>query len=112
VSQELYFRLPGRARSLAATLQGLYLRWWRYGPGSERLAQAALDRVRVCYVVSTCLTEDTARTLIGRVRDRLGDVDVVLDEVAELPREANGKIRSVICAIPPAEREAVLRAPA
>jgi phenylacetate-coenzyme A ligase PaaK-like adenylate-forming protein len=42
--QQLYFRLPGRARSLAATLQGLYLRWWRYGPGSERLAQAALER--------------------------------------------------------------------
>lgn len=42
--QRLYFRLPGPARSVAATLQGLYLRWWRYGPGSERLAREALER--------------------------------------------------------------------
>jgi len=42
--QQLYFRLPGPARSVAATMQGLYLRWWRYGPGSERLAEEALER--------------------------------------------------------------------
>ena len=42
--QRLYFRLPGPARSVAATLQGLYLRWWRYGPGSARLAREALER--------------------------------------------------------------------
>jgi len=29
--QQLYFRLPGPARSVAATMQGLYLRWRRYG---------------------------------------------------------------------------------
>jgi hypothetical protein len=40
----------------------------------------------------------------------MGDVQVVLQEVTEIPRSANGKIRSMICAVPAAEREAVLAA--
>jgi hypothetical protein len=39
----------------------------------------------------------------------MGDVQVVLQEVTEIPRSANGKVRSMICAVPAAEREAVLR---
>lgn len=40
----VYHRLPAPARSAAATLRGLYLRMWRYGPESERLQQEALER--------------------------------------------------------------------
>ena len=40
----LYYRLPAPARSIAATLEGYYLRWWRYGPMSERLMQEAIER--------------------------------------------------------------------
>jgi phenylacetate-coenzyme A ligase PaaK-like adenylate-forming protein len=41
---QLYHRLPPTLRSVAASLQGLYLRHWRYGPNSERLAGEALAR--------------------------------------------------------------------
>lgn len=40
----IYHRLPAPVRSAAATLRGFYLRRWRYGPESERLAEAAIER--------------------------------------------------------------------
>lgn len=41
---KLYHGMPAPARSVAATLRGSYLRWWRYGPESERLVAATLAR--------------------------------------------------------------------
>lgn len=40
----LYHHLPPFARDLAASARGYYLRWWRYGPGTERLVEEALER--------------------------------------------------------------------
>ena len=40
----LYHRLPGPARSAAATLRGFYLHLWRYGRESEGLLRRALER--------------------------------------------------------------------
>jgi phenylacetate-CoA ligase len=41
---KIYHRLPAPARSLAASLRGLYLRSWRYGVESEELIAAASER--------------------------------------------------------------------
>ena len=41
---KLYDHLPTPMRSLAASLRGLYLRSWRYGPETERLVEEALGR--------------------------------------------------------------------
>jgi phenylacetate-CoA ligase len=41
---QLYYNLPASLRSCAASLRGLYLRSWRYGPETERLVEEALDR--------------------------------------------------------------------
>jgi phenylacetate-CoA ligase len=40
----LYHHLPVPLRSVAASLRGLYLRSWRYGPETERLVEEALER--------------------------------------------------------------------
>lgn len=40
----LYHHLPPFARDLAASARGYYLRWWRYGPETERLVEEALER--------------------------------------------------------------------
>lgn len=40
----LYHRLPYSGRCLAASLRGLYLRRWRYGPETPRLVEEALER--------------------------------------------------------------------
>jgi phenylacetate-CoA ligase len=41
---KLYDYFPSPLRSLAASLRGLYLRSWRYGPETERLVEEALSR--------------------------------------------------------------------
>ena len=41
---KFYHRLPSRMRSAAATVHGWYLNRWRYGAGSEELAQEARER--------------------------------------------------------------------
>jgi phenylacetate-CoA ligase len=41
---KLYDYFPPPLRSLAASLRGLYLRYWRYGPDTERLVEEALSR--------------------------------------------------------------------
>lgn len=41
---KLYHALPAPLRSGAASLRGLYLRNWRYGPETERLVAEALER--------------------------------------------------------------------
>lgn len=43
-AKRLYFHLPMSARGAAASAYGLYLRWWRYGPDTEELVDAALAR--------------------------------------------------------------------
>lgn len=43
-AKKLYGRLPPFTRSAAASAYGYYLRWWRYGPETERLVEAALER--------------------------------------------------------------------
>jgi phenylacetate-coenzyme A ligase PaaK-like adenylate-forming protein len=40
----VYHRLPGPARSVAASLRGLYLRAWRYGAETDRLVEEAHER--------------------------------------------------------------------
>ncbi len=40
----LYHHLPVPLRTVAVSLQGLYLRSWRYGPETDRLVEQALER--------------------------------------------------------------------
>lgn len=40
----LYHRLPPATRSIAASLRGYYLSWWRYDKRTERLVELALER--------------------------------------------------------------------
>lgn len=41
---KIYHHLPSSWRGVPASLRGLYLRWWRFGPETEQLVQAALAR--------------------------------------------------------------------
>ena len=69
-----------------------------------QIVQERLDRVRVRYVPAAPLTAADRASIADRLRDRLGDVEVVLEAVDALPRTANGKLRAVICALPEGER--------
>ncbi len=69
-----------------------------------QIVQDTLRRVRIRYVPAANFTPDAARTLVERLQARMGNVAVVLEPVAEVPRTATGKFRAVVCNLSPEER--------
>ncbi|HSC33023.1 MAG TPA: hypothetical protein VLD17_14920 [Gemmatimonadaceae bacterium] len=69
-----------------------------------QIVQEALDRVRVRLVPAAGYTSADGAAIAARIRDRLGDVVVIIDEVREIPRTSNGKLRAVICQLSESER--------
>lgn len=67
-----------------------------------QIIQESLHRLRVRYVPAPDFTPATGRSIIEEIQARMGDVTVILERVNEVPREANGKFRSVICRLPAA----------
>lgn len=70
---------------------------------AAQLVQDTLRRVRFRYVADEQLAPGVAREIVDRVRGRLGDVEVLLEPVAEIERGAGGKHRTVVCRIPDSE---------
>jgi phenylacetate-CoA ligase len=69
-----------------------------------QIIQERLGRVRLRFVPATDFTSDKACLMVQRLRDRMGTVEVLLEQVDEIPRQHNGKFRSVICQIPDEEK--------
>jgi phenylacetate-CoA ligase len=69
-----------------------------------QIIQETLDRVRVRYLPAPDYTPQAGRSIIARLQERMGPVEVVLEAVQEIPRGANGKFRAVICNLPSGER--------
>jgi phenylacetate-CoA ligase len=61
-----------------------------------QIVQESVHRIRVRFIPTPAFTEGAGRILVARIRDRLGDVEVVLEPVAELPRTAAGKVRAIV----------------
>jgi phenylacetate-CoA ligase len=75
-----------------------------------QIIQEKLDRIRVRYVPTTDFTPEAGRSIINRLQDRMGRVDVVLEAVDELHRQSGGKFRAVICNLPAHERRGSTKA--
>lgn len=69
-----------------------------------QIVQDKLDLIRVRYVRDAHFSASDAQSLVDRVRERLGKVRVVLEEVDAIPRTTNGKFRAVVCNLSPEER--------
>ena len=93
----IVMRTPGNDLELA-----LGLLW------AERVIRSLDDVVRVRVTPAPGFTAATERTIVSRLQDRMGDVRVIVDRVLEVPRTANGKLRSVVCQLPASERTAGL----
>jgi phenylacetate-CoA ligase len=65
-----------------------------------QVEQTGLDQIVLRYVPGEGFDSRHARQLADGLRERLGDVGVELQEVAELPRTPAGKFRAVICSLP------------
>jgi hypothetical protein len=50
-----------------------------------------------------------AKTIVERLRSRMGDVEVDLQIVEEVPRTSNGKLKAIVCNLSDQEREVALR---
>ena len=69
-----------------------------------QILQESLARIRIRYVPATNFSLDDASLMAKRLQQRMGAVEVVLEKVDGIPREHNGKFRSVICSIPDEEK--------
>jgi phenylacetate-CoA ligase len=90
-----------RVYRMNPVLYGLPLR-------EAQFVQESVNRMRVRVVPSAGFGAASEQALAARIRERMGDIGVHVEEVAEIARTATGKFRLVICQVPAAEREAVL----
>lgn len=74
-----------------------------------QIIQEALNRVRVRYVPTSEFTSAAAALIIAQIQERMGPVEVVLEAVESIPRGPNGKLRMVICELPPDQRSIAQR---
>jgi phenylacetate-CoA ligase len=70
-----------------------------------QIIQETLGKIRVRYVPTADFTPAAARSIVQRLQERLGTVEVLLERVDEVPRERNGKFRAVLCNLPVEERK-------
>lgn len=93
--------IEGRASDLLATADGR--RVFCVNPVFDglpvrqgQIIQETLRRIRVRFIPAFDFTEAAAAPIVTRLRERLGDVEVVLEAVTELPRTAGGKVRALM----------------
>jgi phenylacetate-CoA ligase len=73
-----------------------------------QIVQERLNLIRARYVPAPEFTEDSARSIIKAVQDRLKGVEVILEAVDDIPRSANGKFWIQVCNVPQEDIDAVL----
>ncbi len=105
--------VDGRTNDLLITRDGRKVFWLNpvfYGlPVRQgQIVQETLSRIRVRYAPTPEFTPLVGAEIAARLRERMGDLEIVLEEVTEIPRGANGKLRAVLCQLSPAERTAAL----
>lgn len=64
-----------------------------------QIVQEALDCVKVNFVPTSAFTSRHKEVIVQRVKERMGDIEVLMEPMAEIPRGAGGKKRAVVCKI-------------
>jgi phenylacetate-CoA ligase len=77
-----------------------------------QVIQETLDRLRVRFVAAENFNEASSEEILRAIRGSLGPVQVVLERMDAIPREANGKFRAVICQLPQEQKQPVFKAAA
>ena len=63
-------------------------------------------RIRVRVVPAPGYRRADGEALVGRIRDRVGPMEYVLEETDAIARTGNGKFREVLCLVDPETRPA------
>jgi phenylacetate-CoA ligase len=61
-----------------------------------QIVQEALDRIRAVVVPTAEFGQPDVRDIQQRIKQRLGDVEVVVERVSEIPRTRAGKFKAVV----------------
>jgi phenylacetate-CoA ligase len=107
-------RVEGRSNDVLITRDGRRVSWLNpvfYGIPIRQgqIIQESLDHIRVRYVPAPGFTPEAGFEIVKRLQERMEGVGVVLERVDEVPRSASGKFRTVVCEVPAAQRDSVLR---
>lgn len=70
------------------------------GIEEAQIIQNSLSEILVRFVAADGFGQKQSDRLRTRIQERLGDVDVRLEEVPSIPRTSRGKFRAVICRLP------------
>jgi phenylacetate-CoA ligase len=74
-----------------------------------QIIQETLESVRLRFVPSSEYQAADGKAMVRRIQERMGNIEVILEAVNEIPRSANGKFRSVICKVPVVNRPGATR---
>lgn len=70
-----------------------------------QIVQETISRVKVRYVPAPSFTLAAEHSIEEQLQMRMGAIEVTFEQMTELPREANGKLRAVICNLPLEEQQ-------
>jgi phenylacetate-CoA ligase len=65
-----------------------------------QIVQDSLDYVRIRFIPAPGYSPEAGYSMIERLKDRMGEINVTLEPVDKIPREPNGKFRAVVCNLP------------
>lgn len=77
------------------------------GIAEAQIIQKSLRGIVIRYVAADTVGNEVDATMASRLRDRMGDVAVEFERVAEIPRTARGKFRAVVCELSDDEKRSV-----
>jgi phenylacetate-CoA ligase len=100
----LLSNMEGRTRDLLIDRDGRWIYsldpvFYNIPIRESQIVQEAIDRLRVRYVPAPDFTTRHGRDIVDRLRARMGRVEVILEEVEQVPRLPNGKFQSVVRAM-------------
>ena len=61
-----------------------------------QIIQESLDLIRICVVPAPGFNSRISSSLISGMRDRVGDMEVVIEQVSEIPRTKSGKRKVIV----------------
>ena len=80
-------------------------------PISEaQIVQETLCQVKVRYIAVKDLNAAEIKLIVEELQARMGAIEVGFERVPEIPRTTNGKFRSVICNLPPEQKQRLAQA--
>jgi phenylacetate-CoA ligase len=74
-----------------------------------QIIQESLKTIRLKYVPADDFSSATLKTLREKLRERMGEVEVLFEETAQIPRTNRGKFRAVVCNLSAEERAGLNR---